>query len=214
VKILVVDDHALVREGLHQVLQGLDDAVQVLQASTCTQAFEMVRDHHDLDLILLDYHLPDMTGLEALRVLGLRHPELPVLMISGVANVPVMQEVMQAGACGFITKSGRSEVLLQAIRQVLDGDVYVSPELQTRSDAPAAGSRTGRAALTHRQELVLQELLDGRSNREISASLHISDETVKTHVTAILRHFDVLNRTQAVVAAAREGYRPLSQTPP
>jgi DNA-binding NarL/FixJ family response regulator len=208
VKILVVDDHALVREGLHQVLKGLDESVMVLQAGTCAQAFEVASAHMDLDLVLLDYHLPDMTGLQALDIFGQRHPELPIVMLSGSANIQIMRQVLLAGASGFVTKSTLSDELLHAVRLVLAGDVYSPHELESNFDTLAFDSANTKPPLTQRQELVLRELLDGRSNREIGASLNVSEETVKTHVAAILRYFDVQNRTQAVVAAARSGYRP------
>jgi DNA-binding NarL/FixJ family response regulator len=208
VKILVIDDHALVREGLHQVLKGLDEDVSVLQAGTCAQAFEQAALHPDLDLVLLDYHLPDMTGLAALDIFGKRHPELPIVMLSGSANTQIMRQVLQSGASGFVTKSTLSDELLHAVRLVLNGDVYSPRELEGRPDFAAAEPASDKAPLTQRQELVLRELLDGRSNKEIGTSLNVSEETVKTHVAAILRHFDVQNRTQAVVAAARSGYRP------
>lgn len=205
-KILVIDDHALVREGLCQVLKGLEENVEVLQAGTCTQGFAMAELHPELDLVLLDYHLPDMTGLVALGVFGLRHPELPIVMLSGSANTQIMQHVLQAGASGFVTKSGLSDELLLAVRQVLDGGEYLPPEYDPSGFTTVATLEETKAGLTHRQELVLQELLDGRSNREIADALCISEETVKSHVGAILRHFDVQNRTQAVVAATRSGY--------
>ena len=189
-KILVVDDHVLVREGLCQVLKGLDESVCVLQASTCAQAFATAQNHADLDLVLLDYHLPDMNGLDALKIFGQQHPELPIIMLSGSVNIPIMRQVVRSGAAGFVTKSSLSDELLEAI---------------PTSDIPDVSH--DKPALTQRQELVLRGLLDGRSNREISETLNISDETVKSHVTAILRHFAVQNRTQAVVAAARRGYR-------
>ncbi len=207
-KILVIDDHALVREGLRQVLKGLDENVDVLQAGTCAQGFALTEIHHDLDLVLLDYHLPDMTGLAALAVFGQKHPELPILMLSGSANMQIMNQVLRAGAAGFVTKSGVSDELLSAVRRVLDGDVYLPQNPEIGFTEEFSGIASNKPPLTRKQELVLRELLDGRSNREISQSLGISDETVKTHVTAILRQFDAQNRTQAVVAAARYGYRP------
>lgn len=207
-KILVIDDHALVREGLHQVLKGLDENVTVLQAGTCAQAFEITKEHLDLDLVLLDYHLPDMTGLDALDIFGRRHPELPIVMLSGSANTQIMRQVLQSGASGFVTKSTLSDELLHAVRLVLDGEVYSPRELEGRSDVSGFDQLPDKTPLTQRQELVLRELLDGRSNKEIALTLNVSEETVKTHVAAILRHFDVQNRTQAVVAAARSGYRP------
>jgi DNA-binding NarL/FixJ family response regulator len=132
-------------------------------------------------------------------------------MLSASADVKVMQLVLQAGASGFVTKSSLSDELLLAVRQVLDGNVYLPAELRDKSALlPSIGAQP-LVPLSQRQELVLGELLDGRSNRDISQSLNISEETVKTHVAAILRYFDVENRTQAVVAAARKGYQPSSK---
>lgn len=212
-KILVIDDHALVREGLCQVLKGLDEGVDVLQAGTCTQGFAIAHDHPDLDLVLLDYHLPDMTGLVALGVFGMRHPELPIVMLSGSANMQIMHHVLQAGASGFVTKSGLSDELLLAVRKVLDGGEYLPPGFDETGTAVPTVEDDARNGLTQRQDLVLRELLDGRSNREIADTLSISEETVKSHVAAILRHFDVQNRTQAVVAAARSGYSATPRQP-
>lgn len=211
-KILVIDDHALIREGLCQVLKGLEENVEVLQAGTCTQGFSLADAHPDLDLVLLDYHLPDMTGLVALGVFGMRHPELPIVMLSGSANMKIMQHVLQAGASGFVTKSGLSDELLLAVRQVLAGGEYMPADFHEAISGPAPLEDT-KTSLTQRQELVLRELLDGHSNREIADTLNISEETVKSHVAAILRHFDVQNRTQAVVAAARSGYSTTKRPP-
>ncbi len=166
VKILVVDDHVLVREGLCQVLKGLDESVCVLQASTCAQAFATAQAHLDLDLVLLDYHLPDMNGLDALNIFGQRHPELPIIMLSGSVNVPIMRKVVRSGAAGFVTKSSLSDELLRAIQQVLDGGVYVPQELE-HPPTPDVPDTQDKPALTQRQELVLRGLLDGRSNPEI-----------------------------------------------
>ncbi|MBC7916769.1 MAG: response regulator transcription factor [Rhodoferax sp.] len=206
-KILVIDDHALVREGLRQVLKGLDENVEVLQAGTCSQAFEIAQANPDLDLALLDYHLPDMTGLQALDILGKRHPELPVIMLSGSANMQIMRQVVQSGAAGFVNKSSLSDELLGAVRQVLEGHVYW-PESESGFNSYINDLPPLRSTLTPKQEEVLQCLLDGKANREIAQILYISDETVKNHISAILRHFDAQNRTQAVVAAARSGFRP------
>lgn len=207
-KILVVDDHALVREGLCQVLKGLDEKVAVLQAANCAEAFVLADGHADLDLVLMDYHLPDMTGLAAIDILGQKHPELPVIMLSGSANPQVMRQVMGAGASGFVTKSSMSEELLLAVREVLDGGIY-HQSFQTSAPSPLDGpALAARPQLTQRQIRVLTGLLDGKANREIAEEMRVAEETVKTHVAAILRHFDVQNRTQAVVSATRAGYRP------
>jgi DNA-binding NarL/FixJ family response regulator len=206
VKILVVDDHALVREGLSQVLKVLGENVTIFQSATCKEAFAIAQSHHDLDLVLLDYHLPDMNGLEALRIFRDKHPELPVVLLSGQANIQIMQQSIQSGAAGFISKSGISEDLLEAVRQVLEGEVFIPAELKT---AVQSGSPL---RLTQKQEQVLRGLLDGRSNKEIGDGLHVSEETIKTHVAAILRHFEVQNRTQAVMKAIEQGFRPSSSS--
>jgi len=210
VKILVVDDHALVREGLRQVLRGLDEALEVLDAPDCGRAFDLAELHPDLDLVLLDYHLPDMNGLAALDIFAERHPELPIVILSGSASPQTMRRVMDRGAAGFVTKSGLSSELLSVVQLVMAGGIYVPPDCANESSpAPLQVSGAGGQApalLTRRQELVLLELLDGRTNRQISAKLHLSEETVKNHVTAILRRFDVQTRTQAVLVAERHGY--------
>ena len=219
-KILVVDDHALVREGLRQVLKGLDEAVEVLDAPTCARAFAHADAHADLDLVLLDYHLPDMDGLKALGVLRQSHPELPVFVLSGSANPQIMKQVMAKGAAGYMTKASMSEELLVALRMVLNGGVYVPAA--AFAEVPAAhlpaSLATGHAApdslppqLTARQVEVLQHLLDGLSNREISQRMGLSVDTVKDHLGGLMRTLGVQTRTQAVLAAARYGYR--SSTP-
>jgi len=208
-KILVVDDHALVREGLRQVLKGLGTDVDVLEAGSCSRAFELAAEHTDLDLVLLDYHLPDMNGLDALDVFARQHPELPIIMLSGSVNPRVMRQVLNKGAAAFLTKSGMSDELLSVTRLVLAGDVYVPPELMATPAGTAANElQPDQPApqFTPRQEEVLYLLLDGYANKEISRMLNLSDETVKNHVTAILRGFGVTTRTQAVLAANRHGY--------
>lgn len=208
-KILVVDDHALVREGLCQVLKGLDEHVDVLEAPDCARAFELAHQHPDLDLVLLDYHLPDMNGLLALNVFGKRHPELPIVMLSGSVNPRIMHQVLARGAAAFLTKSGLSHELLTVIRQVLAGDVFepramansFTPPIQPEIDAAI-----GFPKLSPRQEEVLLLLLAGRTNREMSEMLELAEETTKSHVTAILRAFGVRTRLQVIVEAGRQGY--------
>lgn len=204
-KILIVDDHALIREGLRQVLKGLDADVEVLEAGNCARAFELADQSPDLDLILLDYHLPDMNGLEALDVFARQHPELPIIVLSGSVNPRVMQQVMDKGAAAFITKSGMSDELLSVTRLVLAGGIHVPAALSP--SLHEIGSALPAPQFTPRQEDVLYLLLDGYTNKEIGRMLGLSDETVKNHVSSVLRGFGVTTRTQAVLAANRHGYQ-------
>lgn len=211
-KILVIDDHVLVREGLKQVLRTLEDDVEVYLVGTCTEGFSIALEHPDLDLVLLDYHLPDMNGLDALRILARRHPDVPVLILSGSSNPQIMHQVLQAGAAGYSTKTSVSDELLGAVRCVLAGDIYMPPTAAQTFDQDYPAPSSAPSPLSPKQEQVLCELLAGRSNPDIARLLSISEETVKSHMAAILRHFNVQNRTQAVVAATRCGYRPTSKT--
>ncbi len=210
-KILIVDDHALIREGLRQVLKGLAQDVQVLEAGTCARAFELAQQTPELDLILLDYHLPDMNGLQALDIFARQHPELPIIVLSGSVNPRVMQQVMDKGAAAFVTKSGMSDELLSVTRLVLAGGIHVpaalcGPAFDAVASLPAP-------QFTPRQEEVLFLLLDGYTNKEIGRMLSLSDETVKNHVSGILRGFGVTTRTQAVLAANRHGYHRTRRPP-
>ncbi len=204
------------REGLSQVLKGLEteQTVAVLQAPDCTQAFALANLHPDLDLVLLDYHLPDMNGLAALAIFGKQHPELPVVILSGSANPSVMQQALSQGAAGFITKSGRSDELLYALRRVLAGDIYAPSSLAAFPEAGCDGTATAAHAPVFSPRLleVLQLLLDGCTNREISARLFLGEETIKSHVATIMRAFNAKTRTQAATEATRWGYRKSSST--
>jgi DNA-binding NarL/FixJ family response regulator len=215
-KILVVDDHALVREGLSQVLKGLDPAepTEVMQAPNCAQAFELAQVHPDLDLVLLDYHLPDMNGLAALAIFGKNHPELPVVMLSGSANPSVVHQALTHGAAGFVTKSGMSDELLDALRRVLAGEIYRPADSTAFPDFSWTSTADQQPApvFSQRQLEVLQLLLDGCTNREMGARLFVGEETIKTHVAAIMRAFNAKTRTQAATEAARWGYRKSSST--
>lgn len=213
-KILVVDDHALVREGLCQVLQDLDpqEKTDVLQAATCTRALELAHFNRDLDLVLLDYLLPDMNGLAALEIFGQRHPELPIVILSGSANPSVVQQAMELGAAGFVTKSSLSDTLLKALRQILAGKPYhpadFSPLNPSVDGLPS--KLTTPPVLSPRQQDVLVQLINGLTNRQICEKLSLGSETVKFHVSNILRIFGARTRTQAALEAKRWGYDPTS----
>lgn len=217
-KILVVDDHALVREGLCQVLQGLnpEETTEVLQAATCTRAFELAHFNPDLDLVLLDYRLPDMSGLAALEIFAKRHPELPVVILSGSANPSVMQQARELGAAGFVTKSSLSDYLLNTLRKILAGEIYhpsnFSPLGEEIYGSPIKTSTP--PVLSPRQQDVLCLLLRGLTNRQICEQLSLGSETVKFHVSNILRIFGASTRTQAVLEAKRWGYDQASSRAP
>lgn len=210
-KILVIDDHPLVREGLRQVLSGLAPNVGILEASRCSAAFELAATNPDIDLVLLDLGLPDVSGLDALDQFGIRYAELPVIILSGTDDRSVMRQCFNRGAAGFIPKSSLSEVLRSALLLVLSGGTYIPPEMLECLPAPAIDDREApRLAISDRQHEVLQLMANGCSNKRIAADLGISEQTVKAHVTVILRALGVASRTRAVIVARQFGVMPRS----
>jgi DNA-binding NarL/FixJ family response regulator len=224
-KIMLVDDHALFREGLRLVLTQLDPDTEVVEAENCARAFAIARQRSDLDLVLLDLSLPDVSGMEALRQLRVEYPGLPVVVLSGRDDRATIIEALDAGAMGFIPKSSTSRVMMSALRLVLANGVYVPPaalaasapnvrqfaaEGHTNFDATTHAPRFPDKALTERQMQVLELLIQGKPTKLICRELGLAEGTAKVHIASVLRALHVANRTQAVVAVSRLGitFRP------
>ena len=212
-KILVVDDHPLIREAMKLVLQQLDADIEVLEAGNCADALAAADQHPDLGLILLDIQLPCMSGLDALGSFRERHPAIPVVVLSGSESRHDVMRAIDGGAMGFIPKSQPSRVMINALRLVLAGGVYLPAEILSQQAAPAAAPAVGAVhapadlGLTGRQSEVLALLIQGKPNKIICRELSLAEGTVKIHVTAILRALGVANRTQAVIAVSRLGLK-------
>lgn len=212
-KILVVDDHELIREGLRPVLEelGAGEAVAVLEAHDFARALELAAAHPDCDLALLDFNLPNVAGFAALVDLQERFPDIPVVMMSGEDDPAIMREAFERGALGFIPKSSPKAVILNALRLVLSGGSYLPREMMASAAAPRA--KPGRSdageslGLTPRQSDVLALVLAGKSNKVICRELGLAEGTVKNHVAAVLKALDATNRVEAVVAAAKLGLK-------
>jgi DNA-binding NarL/FixJ family response regulator len=219
-KILVIDDHALIRTALRGVLGQLDGSLTMLEASDCRSAFELIETQADLDLVLLDLNLPGKHGLAALEELRESHPALPVVVLSSANDRASVMHALDLGAMGYIPKLSSNEVLVSALRLVLSGGIYIPPEILARSGhvppaSPAAAAPSVQRAelprvpadlgLSEREAQVLRLLLEGKSNKLICRELDLAESTVKNHVTQILRALNVTTRTQAVIAAAQMG---------
>ncbi|HEX2827644.1 MAG TPA: response regulator transcription factor [Burkholderiales bacterium] len=205
-KLLVVDDHALVREGVKHVLLSMEDGVQVLEAGSAEEALRVVEDHADLDLVLLDVGLPGMNGFELLQVLRERGPAPRVAMLSASDDKSGVMTALQGGAAGFIPKAFSRDLMIQAVRFVLAGGIYVPPQAIGVDPAPATPDSARHLKLTDRQMQVLGLLARGKSNKAIASALSISEPTVKAHVTEVLRVLKVTNRAEAAIAARRLGF--------
>lgn len=210
-KIAIVDDHPLIREALRQVLRVLDEEVQLFEARNRDEAIQTVVEQTDLDLMLLDLALPGVDGLSVLQELRAQHPNVPVVVLSATDAPEVVMRAIDAGAMGFIPKTSSSLLLVQALRLVLAGGVYLPMEVLkkdggTAADAPLpdAPLRSPRdVGLTERQAQVLALMLQGKPNKVICRDLKLAEGTVKIHITAILKALNVSNRTQAVIAVSK-----------
>ena len=207
-RILLVDDHALFRDGVVLLLKELDPAVQVLHAADLAEALAALGGGAVIDLILLDFILPGMHGLQALETLRERHPGVPLVMLSSQEDQATVLRTIQLGAMGFIPKSAPSGQMFEALRTVLAHGIYVPPISLSGVVLPApARPRTSPAelGLTQRQTQVLRLILEGKPMKLIARELGLSHNTAKTHVSAVLRALAVTTRTQAIVAANRMG---------
>ena len=207
-KLLIVDDHAMVRQAISALLERDTVGTCVVQARDSIEGLELAQRHDDLDAVFLDLSMPGMDGMAALRELGRLRPALPVIVLSAADDPNLVRQAFAAGALGYVPKSATSETLLSALGLVLRGETFV-PSLMLREPAPsdAAVARPSRshAGLTARQAEVLQRLGEGLSNKTIAHRMGLSEKTVKAHVTAIFRAFDVEGRREAVAAAREAG---------
>jgi DNA-binding NarL/FixJ family response regulator len=217
--ILLVDDHALFREGLSLLLHSLFKDVSTAEAGSCEQAFAHLHGGAAVDLILLDLGLPDMSGFDGLAHIRREFPDIPVVVLSSTDDRASVLRALDNGAMGFVPKSASSGVLEGALQVILAKGVYLPANLflaersgmearapETLGVAPPAvtGSELG---LTPRQIDVLHLVLEGKSSKLICRDLNLSLSTVKTHTSAALRALNVTTRTQAVIAAAKLGLR-------
>jgi DNA-binding NarL/FixJ family response regulator len=212
-RILVVEDHVLVREGLVATLHRLDGNIEVFQAGDAESAMHVLADVADLDLILIDLMLPGMNGFSFLGVLRKRFPSVPVMVVSALDDATAVQRAMRLGAAAFVPKSFSGDELLSAVRLVCEGGEYFPPVLSPFN--PSARRRsglgrdvTGGYGLTGAQGRVLSLLAAGKSNREIAELLGVTEGTVKVHLSAIYRALNVTSRSQALVLITRSGRTP------
>lgn len=216
-KFLIADDHHLIREGLKNALESAYHDLLVVDAKDGKQVLEMVENNPDLDLILLDYFMPETDGYSLVTTLCDRYPAIPLVVISASDDPALMHKVLDRGASGFIPKATHQELIIRAIQLVLSGGTYIPPELM-ESGAPTkargmpwngsstfVGSSSMFSKLTQRQQEVLCLLAKGETNKDISRHLNVSENTVKVHVTAILKALGVSNRTQAVIVSQKMG---------
>jgi two-component system nitrate/nitrite response regulator NarL len=204
-KLLIVDDHAILREGLAAMLRQAGPDTEVLQACDGAEGLRIAEAELDLDAVFLDLEMPGGGGMSAIPEFGKRRPEVPVIVLSSSEDPRDVRRALALGALGYLPKSSPPRTLLSALQLVLSGNIYVPPlMLDPAAASPrpvGAGAATARDSLTERQLEVLRQIGKGQSNKEIARELGLSEKTVKAHVTAIFKTLNVVNRTQAASAA-------------
>ncbi|WP_432471971.1 response regulator transcription factor [Amphritea sp. HPY] len=210
-KIIIADDHPLFRAALKQAVTQAVPGVEIVEADSLVAVQEAVDTHSDADLVLLDLHMPGTNGFTGLVFLRGQNPGIPVVVVSGSEQTQVMKRAIDYGASGFIPKSSPLEVIAEAIRVVLEGEVWLPQDIADNfDDVPEEDQKfaANLASLTPQQFRVLTMLTEGLLNKQIAYELSVSEATIKAHVTAILRKLSVHSRTQAVIQAQRLGVEP------
>ena len=209
IAVLIVDDHAVVREGLRAFLQ-LQDGIEVAgEAGDGEEALEQALALRP-DVILMDLVMPNLDGVAAMRELRARVPESRVIVLTSFLDDERLLPAVQAGAAGYLLKNSEPAELVRAIRAAHGGETIIDPTVASRLVQAIADGRRSAAdqALTRREREVLELIARGRSNKRIAFELGISEKTVKTHVGHVLAKLGVSDRTQAALLAVREGLAP------
>ncbi|OPJ55508.1 response regulator [Alkalithermobacter paradoxus] len=211
INVLIVDDHALMREGLKKILELEDNINIVATASDGVEAIEKFK-IHDVDVVLLDINMPNMNGIETLRKLKYMDSSIKVIMLTIYDEREYLLETLNLGANGYMLKDSESASLVSAIVNVNDGGTYVHPNLAGElfreiNVKRSSGCKCGIDSLTKREYEVLCCIADGLSNRQISETLIISEKTVKNHVSSILKKLELEDRTQAAIYAYKNNVK-------
>lgn len=208
IKILIVDDHTLVREGFAKMLELVPEFEIIGQAKDAGEALKL-SEKLSPEVILMDVRLPDTSGIEATKIIKKVNPETEVIILSMYDDEEYLLEAVKAGATGYLLKDVALNDLIKAIKIVHQGGSLIQPEIARRILKEVAAKRSSHSALekvlTDREIEILREVADGNSNKEIGKNLNISDKTVKTHLRTVFRKLKVADRAQAVALAMRKG---------
>lgn len=208
IKVLVVDDHWVVRQGLRMFLDQESAITVVGEASDGSEAIELVRRLRP-DVVLMDILMPHVDGIEAIARIKAEMPRVEVIALTSVLQGRSVSDAIQAGAIGYLIKDTKGDELVRAIRDAAEGRVHLSPEAATRLAKDLRQSE-GVESLTERETSVLRLVAEGLANKEIARRLSISEKTVKAHLNNVFAKLDVHSRTQAALQAIRSG---IARTP-
>jgi DNA-binding NarL/FixJ family response regulator len=210
IRVLLADDHVLVRQGIREFLEDEDDIEVIAEAGNGVEAVRLVQEHRP-DVAVLDIRMPEMTGVEATRRIKAQSPSVHVLVLTAYDDDPYVFAVLQSGADGYVLKTSSADELVRAVRTVHSGSPALSPEvagkvIQQVTSGKPAGAVEQVEALTQRELDVLRLAAHGMTNREIGHELGISHRTVQGHLASVYDKLGVNSRTEAVTEALRRGW--------
>lgn len=202
-KIIMTDDHHIVREGMKFLLSTTEDIRVIEDFGTGAETLEFLSENHDdTDLVLLDLVMPEMDGIEVTRRIKAEYPGIKVLVLSSYTSEEYIRPVFAAQADGYIIKEMAAEELIESIKNVIEGEKVIHPDILEVIDREGDMPHE-KNILSAREIEVLKEIVKGKSNKEIGEALFVSEKTVKTHVSHILNKLEVSDRTQAVIYAIK-----------
>lgn len=205
-RVLIADDHAIVREGIRHLLRGLDADVTVVEASDYEEVASAINGDESLDLILLDYYMPCQRAVGGIAGLRSMAPRVPLVVITGDASGRAVRDAWRAGAAGVMSKLMPAKAFDSALRVVLSGERYFPPDVLVEAASSGSNGSGVLASLTAREREVLAELMKGLTNKEIARNLEIQEVTVKLHMKGIFQKLGASNRAQAVRIALDAGW--------
>jgi DNA-binding NarL/FixJ family response regulator len=206
-RFIIVDDHPLFRGALGQALRDSFVDAEILEAGSLDELTDRLAATGETDLILLDLSMPGVQGLSGLVYLRAQHPAVPVAIVSASEDAATIRQCLDCGASGFIPKSQPVECIREAIRRIIDGEVWLPPDVDVDSVRSVESTElvSRLSTLTPQQVRVLMMLGEGLLNKQIAYKLGVSEATIKAHVSAILQKLGVDSRTQAVIAVSKLG---------
>ncbi|MGC9398785.1 MAG: response regulator [Anaerolineae bacterium] len=210
IRVLLADDHVLVRQGIRQFLEEAAGIEVIAEADDGAEALRLIEEHAP-DVAVLDIRMPNVTGVEATRRIKQHHPDVRVLILTAYDDDPYVFALLQAGADGYVLKTAPAKALVQAVRDVYEGTAALSPTIATKVVRQISQQRPDGAAdqvepLTEREIEVLRLAAHGMTNREIGQKLHISHRTVQGHLANVYGKLQVNSRTEAVTEALKRGW--------
>ena len=205
IKVVIVDDHPIVRRGVKLMLERAEDIELVGEASTGEEALRLVKETSP-DVLILDMQLPDMDGVEVTQTLQQNGSAVKILILSAHDDLIYIHELMEAGAMGYLIKDEAQEMIVDAVRGISKGEEgWLSRSIAAQMVAWVRGDDDGTVKFTPREREILQVLVQGKTNQQIASGLSISEKTVEKHLSSIFQKYGVSSRTEAAVSAVREG---------